>query len=224
MSTLEERVSSDLDQLATLTEAAAKVAEQSQSVVKVHRAMTNLVSASNLTDDADKLAFVAAVGDDLSGILSAIKGVSTIAEKLNALTGQDREAGDAVAKRLSSAVESGYLEGDLRERAEKLVGAWKETSPKGSGRKVGGGSGESKTDLPFPVKVKCESHDWSATQSTTKNSLRWAAIQHHEKEHGSKPERGSEIHKGLTDAIEAVVTGSAESGAAQGGGYIVTKG
>jgi hypothetical protein len=222
MSTLEERVNADLATLADLAEAATKAKESASALVKVHRSLSNFVTTANGLSDEDKLAVVASIGEGLTELVGLVESASKMSDSLNTMTGQDREAGDAVAKRLSSAIESGYLEGDVRERAEQVVSAWKESTPRG-GRKIGGGGGEAKSDLPFPVKVKCESHDWSATQSTTKNSLRWAAILHHEKEHGSKPERGSETHKGLTEAIESVVSGKAESGAAQGGGYIVTK-
>lgn len=224
MSTLEERVNADLATLATLADAAAAAKESGAAVGKVHRSLTSFVSTANGLSDEEKYAVIEQVGEKLADLLAVVESAKVIGDHLNTLTGQDREAGDAVAKRLASAVESGYLEGDLRDRAEKLVGAWRETAPKGRGARVGGGDSD-KPKLPFAVKVKCEHDGWEGIDRTDKNSARWNALKHHAAKHsnGVKPGKGDAVWQGITEAIDGLLTADG-AGAFQGGGYIVTKG
>lgn len=221
---MEERAVQSITRLAELAETAEKGREAAQPILNLASAFGQVARLDTL-GEAEKLATVDAlvkVGIEVGALASVVGQAREIADALSKVTGSDRQEGDALSKSLTLAIESGFLEGDVRERAEKVVSAWTSSAPKRKGRTPGSSANApAGKALPFPVTVKCESHGWTATQSTNANSLRWAAILHHESAHGgTRPAKGDPIHTGLTEAIAAVVDGAA---AGDGGGYLVTR-
>lgn len=219
---MESRAVESITRLAELAESAEKGREAAQPIVTLASAFGAVARLDALSAE-EKLNTVDAlqkVNIEVGALVSVVSQAREVLDALNKVTGSDRQEGDALSKSLTLAVESGFLEGDIRERAEKVISAWSASAPAKRGRKSGSASQPAGKALPFPVTVKCESHGWTATQSTNVNSLRWAAILHHEKDHGSKPAKGDPIHTGLTEAIAAVVDGAS---AGDGGGYLVTR-
>lgn len=222
MSTMEERVNGWLDSLSTLVDKAKEQQEAAGPLASFITAVQRFSKSLPANESEEAYNLADALGDSLTPITDSVMALTNFADAMAKLTGQDRSEGDQMAKSLSMAVESSLLEGEARERAEGLLAAWKDTAPKG--RSTGGGGSSTSPAgkaLPFPVKVTCEADNWSARQTGNVNSLRWAAIQHHEKAHGNRPAKGDPIHQGITEAILSVVDEKSQS--AQGGGYIVDR-
>lgn len=224
MSTIEERVNGYLSSMAEHVKQAESVKESGQAVLTFHKALAAVVKVLDTQSITDRLTVLSAIGEDKGTetvtMVSAIRDLST---HLGTVSGTDRTEGDETAKKLTMAVESGLLEGETRDKAEKLLASWKDSAPKGSGKSsnTSGTSTPSGRALPFPVKVTCEADGWSARQTGNVNSLRWAAITHHGEKHGHKPAKGDAVHTGLTEAILSVC--DEKSASAQGGGYLVDK-
>lgn len=224
---IEDRINSNLATLSGLVDAATSAKEANAALVKLHRGIIGMMSAVNAFTDDDKYAVVEALGDNLTMAVSMVEGASKVGDALNLITGGNREQGDALSKSLTLAIEGAWLEGDMRDQAEKLVNAWKETAPAKGGRTVGGSS--TTPELGFTVKVKCEACNASVA-STTKdnlNSLRDQLRLHHAAKHGGKFGKGDAIFTGVTEALTKVgLTYNGAKGDAlstQGGGYIADR-
>lgn len=225
MSTIEERVNGYLSSMAEHVKQAESVKESGQAVLTFHKALAAVVKVLDTQSITDRLTVLSAIDEAKAteGMAEAISTFREVNTFLAVASGTDRTEGDETAKKLTMAVESGLLEGETRDKAEKLLASWKDSAPKGT--KGTGSSGGSSTPsgraLPFPVKVTCEADGWSARQTGNVNSLRWAAITHHGEKHGHKPAKGDAVHTGLTEAILSVC--DEKSASAQGGGYLVDK-
>lgn len=215
------KIETTMNTLHDLIENAQKAAEESKGVRYLHNLAEGFVKSTEAlfaSEGFDKVQ-VMSVGQALEVALS---NAQKVADGLKVASGMDRTEGDKCARALTMAVDANWLEGDEADKATGLVNAWNATAPKGGGRTKGTGTGSSTApSLPFPVRIKCEHDGWTATQNTSLNSVRWAAILHHADKHGSKPSKGSPIHQGLTEALQAVIEGKTVN--AQGGGYLVDK-
>lgn len=221
MSTMEERVNGWFDQFTAAVEMAESAKESAGPLTSFGSAIGRFLKSLPTEGTEESYTLAEAIGEHLSGTITCVENLSALADIISKQTGSDRTEGDALSKSLTMAVESSLLEGEDRERAESLLARWSATGGKSS-KGTSGSSNPAGKALPFPVKVTCAADGWSARQATTVNSLRWAAILHHEKEHGGiKPSKGDKVHQGLTEAINAVVDGKTVN--AQGGGYLVDK-
>lgn len=219
------RVASAMTRLGEMT-AALVQAEKASAPVKDILAGLRKMANSAPTDEVGALAVVEALGENLDAVAAIIDDCEGVLKLVGGNPTADRTEGDALVKMLTAGVEGEMIDGGDAEKVAALTSAWHSVG-KGSGSGKGRPrSGESKGNLAFPVRISCEAcqgsgKPWSAQQSTDLNSVRWAAVLHHEKCHGGRFARGEAVHNGVTEALGAVIDNGAEH--AQGGGYLVDK-
>lgn len=242
----QEAIDRALATLGGLATKAAEQAEQNKGARDLYSALTLFSESVTLTmvdytegeGEAAKTykvfpeSILTIIGADLSNALqTGLSAASEASQALGKATGADRTEGDQAAKTLSFACEQGWLEGDDRTKAEESIAAWQATAPKVStakgSRKPRDPNASPPADaLPYKVRITCEkcpSEDrWTTAETTTRNSLRWAWINHHATSHnqGVKPAKGDTLWQGVTDGITAIMDGAQAS---QGGGCVFSR-
>lgn len=226
MSTLQERIDLSFATLEDMVTKAEASKEENQSVREFAAKVNGLVKyVDNLNGSAGQI--VEALGDHAQSWSDVIDNLRTIGAQVSKSSGLDRSAGDEsvnALKVLSGAPLFAFDDTpELKAKADDLIARWATSAPTKSTR--GDGSGTPVPELGFTVAVSCQVQGCGHRATTSKdnlNSIRRQAQVHARDTHKVLAvDRGSEFHRGITEALKLVMEGNGN--AAEGGNFMVAR-